>query len=134
MSGKAVRVEIIAFFNHCPQRSCTCEEVAEALQRAEEEVEPQLDKLVVLGILDRFKEGDAVWYQARAAYSGGNGHHTNLENGARAEEAGGSHKSEKLPEKASEGRSVAGADGQAKAGSPGAAMGAYGHCAKPMCV
>ncbi|MBC7230170.1 MAG: hypothetical protein H5T74_07250 [Actinobacteria bacterium] len=74
MSGKLVRVEAIAFFNRYPHRRCTCEEVAEHLARTKDDVEPQLEALVRLGILDRFDEGRKVYYRARSAYTDGSGH------------------------------------------------------------
>ncbi len=87
MSGKLVRVEVIAFFNRYPHRLCTCEEVAEHLARTSEDVEPQLESLVRLGILDRFDEGRKVYYRARSAYTNGSGHHERVTAGEESPEA-----------------------------------------------
>jgi hypothetical protein len=74
MSGKVVRVEVIAYFNHHPHRRCTCDEIARLLRKEREEVEPQLENLVRLGILERHEEGRMVLYgprNTRAAEGGG---------------------------------------------------------------
>ncbi len=79
MSGKVIRVEVIAFFNRFPQKMCTCEEISEILQKPQEEVESQLESLVRLGLLERLDEGGAAIFRARAAYTGVNHCHFHVE-------------------------------------------------------
>ena len=75
MSGKAIRVEVISYFNQHPHRRCTCDEIADILQKDRAEVEPQLESLVRLGILDRYAEGETAFYGARSNFTGEKGRH-----------------------------------------------------------
>lgn len=74
MSGKIIRVEVISFFNRNPGRRCTCEEISGMLFKTSEEVKPELDNLVRLGILDCIEDGKRISYAAREAYTSGARH------------------------------------------------------------